>query len=325
MPVRIIFRGLVLFRIENEGTQDGRIVAQLIDDKSMSGSMSAHAHQAEMQVLTGKMGQSLVPVPLERGVAIELTADGEEYVKAAPSYRQYVPKLSTIAGGRFSLSNPRNDNFIRNRIIVNRGTIRAKELVTWDAGGYPLDGSPGTGANVVAPVNVRFMFSGWARAVASECIIDIEEESGLSISGDRVTAEVADHDDQHVPPDTVEILITNLPPQRRKPVPWSVHYQWLFKAAGYEPASFDQSELAEFMGSAWAYAKNRANANPENQRAKILEFLGADLPFLSDGTALPFPYLSMPRSLADESEALDALAAPAADPWNRPLCPQGDE
>ncbi len=37
MPVRIIFRGLVLFSIENERGKNGRIVAQLVDCKHMMG------------------------------------------------------------------------------------------------------------------------------------------------------------------------------------------------------------------------------------------------------------------------------------------------
>lgn len=341
MPVRIIFRGLVLFRIEKEGWPEGRIVAQLIEDKSMSGampsSMSAHAHQAEIQILTGKQGQSLVPVPLARDVDVTFTAAGPEYVSRAPSYSQYVPKLGDIAGQRFTRTDPvmQDPRFIRNLIFVNRGTIRAKDLVTWDAGGYPLDGSAGTGTSVVAPVDVQFMFSDWAGAVASECIIDIEEATRLSVSStdgvftnpDLHAEPTASHDDQHVPPDTVEILVTNLPPQRRKPVPWSVHYQWLFRAAGYTPGPIDPNEVAAFRNEARAYAKIRSKIDPTAPPTDAFNFDAEDLPFLAGPTALPFPYLAMPPVSGGGSGggAVEAMSVPATDPWNRPLCPQGDE
>ena len=187
----------------------------------------------------------------------------------------------------------------------------------------------------MSPVDVRFMFSDWDRAVASECIIDVEEVSGLAITSTdgtftdtAVNADAsADRDDQHVAPDTVEILITNLPPQRRKPVPWSVHYQWLFRAAGYDPAPVDLLRLVAFESAARSYAQIRSKINPGAPAVDAFDFDAEDLPLLTGPDVFPFPYLDMSpgSSGGNGSGMLAELSTPAADPWNRPLCPQGGE
>ena len=40
-----------------------------------------------------------------------------------------------------------NERLIRNVITIDRGTIRARQLVTWDEGRFPLDGAAGAGAS----------------------------------------------------------------------------------------------------------------------------------------------------------------------------------
>ena len=353
MPVRIIFRGLILFRIENEGTAAGRIVAQLIDHDSLQASggggrrmagmpMSGtsmggmpmgvspvHHHEAEVQILTGAPGQPLVPGSLARGINLTLSPESNVHAQATPSYRAFVPKLSTVVQQvrtpeLMPAKGPRDSNFIRNTITVTRGKIRAKELVSWDSGGFPLDGAKGAGYSATSTVDVRFMSSNYTGRVAGECIIDIDDATSIGVSGDGspfadnyAAHDGPDHDTQHVARDTVEILIANLPPQRLKPIPWSVHYQWLFRAAGYQPAPFDPAELQAFENAARTYA------------GTAFDFDGEDLPLFEGGNSgLPFPYLDMPESSGVKApEDTMGMAADAVlnDPWNRPLCPHGDE
>ena len=140
MPVRIFFRGLVLFRFPTQGDDAGKLVAELITEPTgPSGPPGPHHHQTEIQILTGV--RHVPPTPLPHGRRIDITVPGKGAVSRSRSFEAHVPKLSELAGGRPRGS--QNRDFVRNTITVNRGVIRVRNLVTWDSGGFPIAGNAG--------------------------------------------------------------------------------------------------------------------------------------------------------------------------------------
>lgn len=394
MPVRIIFRGLILFRIENRKTEGGRIIADLIDpphaaasaaptestEAAGSASRAAshiHRHQPEYQAYTGKKNEpEMLQLKPGRNVDIKIIGS-EEFVDTDLSYDHHCPKLSQILdeaddpefhGQPWREHDP---DFVRTRVIVNRGIIRVKEVVSWDAGAFPLTQNREEGLTTSSPALVRFRGSAVKGHMASECVIDVEDSHEVHIidsaspnlhheSDDASRASHEPHStdslstdspagNEHgehaspglgegsrrrilvgeavgtprVPPKTVEILFTNFSAQQAIAVPWSLHFPWLFKAASYTPRPVPPKQLEEFEESARNYF--RLNGMSDTQ---IDEAIQRELDLLEPGRlGFPFPYLEPEDSLTRLERIPEPKPKPMpimADPWNLPLCPQGD-
>jgi hypothetical protein len=205
--------------------------------------------------------------------------------------------------------------FVPTSVTANRGTIRVREIVTWDAGAFPLPFDGSAGVAIQVPAEVKFVGSNVHGHMASECVIDVESANRVMIGGTLVTLRKGerhggnrgDHS-LRVPPRTVEILITNFPPQRAKALPWSAHFRWLFEAAGYRPVVLSNDDLKPFIDRAGEY-------DPDA--------LKADMPLLvGSAGSFPFPFIEM---VAPDFKLNPVNHVHVGnDPWNRPVCPQGD-
>jgi hypothetical protein len=358
VPVRIIFRGLVLFKV-TEG-DNGSIVAKLVDaggavaapggghdmagmsHPTQSGGGGGgqhsplHRHESEIQIYSRTTaGDDYSEYgKLARGTTkpgnIDITFPGivPRPVKRADSYKDYCPKLSAVMHdlsdthyGSPHRHDDRDvmDSFVPNTITVHGGTIRTRALVTWDAGAFPLPQEGSVGVETEVPAEVKFVGSKARGFMASECIIDVPNAEQADVDG-RVAGlpkKVRDGNGQgkhslRVPPNTVEILVTNFPPQREKALPWSAHFRWMFEAAGYLPIRLDEDEFAGFAAFAGHYDPGA---------------LREDATLLRDanGNGFPIPYLDKLNRLTPVNPAHVGPGHVGNDPWNRPLCPQGDE
>lgn len=307
MPVRIFFRGLVLFRFPQDGPDAGKLVAELITepDKQPPG---PHHHQTEVQILTGE--RAAAPRNLRRGQRIDITIPGKGEVTRSPSFVEHVPKLSAIAARSSDPSlqkgptGPRNSDYVRNTITVNRGTIRVGHLVTWDEGGFPIGGK--SGHLPAQPVEVKFLGSEFAGHVANDCVLEVLDADEADVSG-PAKALVGRHRSKRAPnpytaSDSVEILVTNFEFQRARPVPWAMDFQWFFLASGYAPVNLSGTEFTQFRQFASGYDHALFNED----RATLMP---------NDPMGLPFPYLTgNPRIPLKPLSEIDS----------RPLCVPGD-
>jgi hypothetical protein len=100
-------------------------------------------------------------------------------------------------------------------------------------------------------------------------------------------------DDDDIDPNIVEVLFTNLPAKRSRPVPWGLHTFTAFEAAGFERRTpYDNTDQYN------AFVRVANEYDPEQWA-----FDSGMMPI-----GYPFPFLINPRR-----EKLDALA-PAAEP-----------
>ena len=339
MPVRIIFRGLILLKVE-----EGKLItARLIDaPKAIHASMQhhpnspSHEHTGQIQSFTGQPDGGPKPLDLDDQIRpldrdgqirtldpdeqIHLEIPGEPDVAKAESYDKYCPSLPKIANaaGLKRVGGP-NLEYVKQTVTVNRGIIRARDVVSWDAGG----GEQREPDGINLPAAVTFFGTTVTGYAASECVIDVENADSVLVHHfkkgstepylieTKVAQKISNLD---VPPGTVEILITNFTHQRQA-LPWSLHYRWMFEAAGY---------LAKPLGS---LDELREIARRIGEKAQ--EDLKLDIAaFVADGETLPFPYFdpatALPCRGGVNSGSAGVAAAKAADPWDRPLCPLGD-
>ena len=328
MPVRIIFRGLILFRFPDAGEDAGKIVAELISDNaiapkgaSVAGQPHAHHHQSEIQVLTGQ--GPAAPRPLLQNSKVEITGPTRPAIERSPSYEQFVPKLSEIAAHSGAMrAGPKkgalNDRYLRSTVTINGGLLRARNVVTWDASGFPLDGGP-NGVSAARSGELKFLGSDVQGHMANEVVVEILDDDSVEIGGaPEATGQPSlnrrhraiQAPNPHTSSDSVEILINNFEFQRRKPVPWGIDFQWLFMRLGYPAVDLSGPEYDRFNNAANGYdadlwAEDRTTLLPN----------GA-------GAALPFPYL-----LSNRLTQLSPLnpPKPAAEIDSRPVCVPGEE
>ncbi|HEX7121633.1 MAG TPA: hypothetical protein VF178_04615 [Gemmatimonadaceae bacterium] len=307
MPVRIHFRGLVLFRFPLRGPDAGKLVAELISEPE-SATPGPHHHRTEIQLVTGE--RALPPRPLKRGERIDITIAGKGQVERAASFRQHVPRLSRIAAESADPSLRKgpapsgNRDYVRNTVTVNRGVIRVKHLATWDEEGFPIDGKPRE--QPPQPAEIKFLGSAVQGHMAGECVLEVLDADEIEVSssdreiGGRHRASRAPN--PHTSANGVEVLVSNLEFQRAKPVPWAMDFQWLFLAAGYSAGSLPADEYARFRQFASAYDA----ALFDEDRATLLP---------DEKQGLPFPYVVGAPSMS---------LKPLAELDNRPLCVPGD-
>lgn len=233
MPVRIIFRGLILFRFPQAPDPDaGKLVAELINNPNIArrGKQETssrpphgpheHNHDAQIQIATdhGK-GDKRVPVTLKPpafrgqqirtpGERIDITVLGVDGKPISPtnvepheSFKRYVPRLvDVIRAGTPEVRQmegrrrARDPRLIRNTIVLNHGQIRVRQLVTWDEGGFPLDPSRDPrGSRPALTGFVKFVGSDFDGFVASEFVVDIDNATAVNVKSTRNSRLTAKH------------------------------------------------------------------------------------------------------------------------------------
>jgi hypothetical protein len=354
VPVRIIFRGLILFRFPEAPDPDaGKIVAQLInkldiprrpkkpsDDRPPHGPHE-HNHDAQIQIITDHgVGDERTPIDLDGqtnngpGERIDIVAVDEQGrplgpgpVERSPSFVAHVPRLSAIIdAGTPNVKEMRakrgkhNERLIRNVITIDRGSIRARQLVTWDEGRFPLTGDTGAGASPASPGLVRFVGSDLQGYVASEFVVDIDAP-GVSIKSSKKNhLNKAHHGrgslNHRVPYGMTEVLITNFEVQDHTPQPYGLDFQWLFEAAGYPAVDLAGPSLADFSRIGARFNRDVY----ENERRMLLDPADQSGDIDSHRIGHPFPYL-----VPDQNSPFARGQLKATDEDYRPICVGGDD
>lgn len=328
MPVRVIFRGLILFQFPRTGDYAGKLVAVLVNNPEVTGGDSTpsgpplehgrheHNHDADYQILTGRgEATELIPRALRADVNLDIIlppdSQGKKELSVARSFLRHVPDLDAVIERgtddvRKSARVEPKRRLIRNIVTVDRGTVLVRDLVAWNEAEFPLSGSPADrGERPRSHALVKFMGSGVRGHMASEVIVEVGDANTVDV---RLSTDPkpqhhagADAPNPRVPPNTVEILVTNYEYQRGKPVPWSFDFQWLFELARYGAVELGGREF-----TAWEpFARRYDRALFDSDRALLLP----------GTTGLPFPYL----------ESYDALTrlTPLTNELERPLCGSG--
>jgi hypothetical protein len=253
-----------------------------------------------------------------------------------------MPQLKQIADRAGMKTGIRDGSLVGHKVTVNRGSIRVRDVGDWDAGALEIppggwrspDGlyrqfrSPG---GVYQPAKVRFLGAPVYGYVATECVIDVEHSETATIldtshfKGDyqgRPNASL------RVPEKTVEILITNYASQQRVPLPWTLHYGWMFQTAGYEPKSLKGVELDQLEAFAQQYDK----AAWDDEAPMFLKgdkkewypfpyrFIGPDAPTW----LVPLGELDYTAPFDQQGNAQETRDRVGADPWDPVRCPMGD-
>ena len=324
MPVRIIFRGLIVLKAENEDEDSGTITARLIDMPRGAGMPAhaghvAHKHRAEIQIYTGQ-SDAIDFRELDANENLVLGLGGNTFVGREQSYLQYCPSIPRIAkSAGVAASMGRNDTFVSHTVTVNRGRMRVRDVVSWDASAPELGNNAHPGGKH-APAKVTFLGSGVRGYVASECVIDVPDVDAVDINSSSqgtITASGVANSSFRVPPNTVEVLITNFTTQLPSPLPWSLHYRWVFEAAGYQARALPDDEVNILRDIGQRFGKDAFDLDV----GMFLQTVGAET------HGLPCPYFDPDNALV----SLDPIAYPTApaligaDPWDRPLCPLGDD
>lgn len=366
MPVRIVLRGLIGMTVNQDGDnpEQGTITAHLIDgaralDQAVDASLARykgkrephpdfencmrmhkthHKHRGEIQVFDGdkkRDAAGLVPLHAGENVDIQIDTKNKNYVETELSYDKFMPKLGKIANNaKLEWSGGLDPAFIGHTVTINRGVVRVRDIGDWDAGSITIPDKfrlPEDSAAVYQPAKVRFLKGNVYGYVATECVVDIKDTKSVTVTGPKeLEGKFTGRRDASLraAEDTVEILITNYAPQQSIALPWTLHYRWMFEAAGFNvPIKLGGKELDHLVHFGKEY-------DLETWVCESEMFLGAD-----GKTGYPFPYRtpSMWRvplgDLAYDAQ-FDDPPGPTpkpqrpellpADPWDPVRCPMGD-
>ena len=326
MPVTIHFRGLILFRFPKEGG----LIAEMISNRTNEPKTAiqprgprvtpepnpphAHHHQAEVQILSEN--GNMLPVHLGLDSRLDIVTGTRATIDKTDSYLQHVPRLSTIvqrADRKPLATNTRNRDYLRSTVTVDQGRIRVKDVVIWDASGFPLGGAK-TGETPARPAELKFMGCDLWGHMANQCSVDIDTDE-IELRYDPGQGKPGDPNlsrphrplrspNAYTSPGTIEILISNFEFERGTPVPWGLDFQWLFGRAGYAPVDLDGPEFARLD----EFGKNY-------QGGKLWSADMHDL--LNDSrSGFPFPYLVHNPLLA---------LRPLTQIDSRPVCVPGED
>lgn len=360
MRARIIFRGLVLFEFEKpRSTEDGpqnrgTLTAWLIGHADgMEPSMEQmHAHRPRIGVIARDATTDREFI--DNGLAVpsgetriqlighDQLANG---VVASEGFDNHVPRLASLCRGK-----PNGKRTLEScpSIVIPHGEIRPRDYVSWDADGNPASA-------------VAFMGTAFHGFVANEAVVNIgddEREGGkdgntrsdpdrcLAIQSatwkypDLLSPLCINGDFQdETDPNTVEILVTNFSPQRRRAVFWSLHYQWLFDALGYARNN-DYTNTDQFS-SFVSVANNYDRAQwQDDYRAMsvghpfpyiITDDIEPEKPFEEGGKRQIKKRPPLPAGRGPEMrhtpmamhKISEQPAGAGTDPWARPICPLG--
>jgi len=282
--------------------------------KVRAGLAMNHKHKGEIQIFDGVRDDAGLTA-LRPGQDLNITIDTDEYVKADESYGRYMPKLAQIARLADLEQAVPDTSLVSLTVTVNRGTIRVRDVGDWDAGAPEIPSGYSDPGGIYQPAKVRFLGVPVYGYVATECVIHAEHADVATIEGPSgLAGEYCGKKEAslRVPEKTVEILITNYAAQQRVQLPWTLHYGWMFRAAGYSPINLAGPELNDLEAFALQYDRDAWQFEKDM--------------FLDGNTGYPFPY----RNAEMFSPRLGELdySAPfqinVADPWDPVRCPMGD-
>lgn len=372
MRVRIIFRGLMLFKFEKpEGatrkgsSTRGKLKALLVNHpmEAMSSGATSHAmagmsheghdmsmpasmppgHMLHMHVprisIYGRDVATNRPV-IETGIRLEpgetsfdLNGVPRDGVSKTKGFDAYVPDLAKLRPTKRGRPRP---EFYRSWITVPHGRLRARDLVTWDI-------------DAMQAAEIGFMGTNFRGYMASEAVLDIGDDSDFT--DDRKSKYLSIRSTtkgiperlwpltkgvtyaEETDPNTVEILVTNFPPQGRRPLPWSLHFESLFDAVGYpRDLKYENSEqYRKFMRAVKSFDPYEWDNDVANMG------LGQPFPFLIPDSRETLPGIKKaPRPAVMNKTPKDAgprtkddgvpsKRLEAHDPWSRPICPFGQD
>jgi hypothetical protein len=294
-----------------------------------------HKHQGAIQVFDGTNDEA-GPRALVDGENIDISIDdqNENYVSTEPSYDKFMPKLRKIAANA-NLTEPGeiNSDFVGHTVRINRGVVRVRDVGDWDAGSTMIPAKYRNEEDheaVFQPAKVRFLNAKVFGYVATECVIDVEDATSVTIGAPGRAGHTYSGQpmaSRRAAEDTVEILITNYAPQQSIALPWTLHYRWMFEAAGFnDPMSMAGEELDQLKAFGTDY----------DSESWICE---SEIFLAPDEMGYPFPYRipSMWRvplgdlSYNDEFNLpvelklkTDKPAIVLSDPGDPVRCPMGD-
>lgn len=350
MRVRIIFRGLTLFTFEKkakpgEPNQNrGKLTAYLVSHGS-----GPHMHRPKLQIFgrTSPYGTEPVPAPAldfrDTTVTMELMGHGTTAgVKVDPSFLEYVPDLGVLntekrPGFSPGAAKSIDRKYIAATVVIENGTIRSRDFVSWDW-------QHGNG-----PVPVAYMDTSFSGFAASEVVVEAGDDSdGSEVDEAKhlamksidshfnyecfplVKGSAGGSDD--VSPNTVEVLVTNLAYQTRRPLFWNLHYQWLFAAAGFKPRLGETGKPLYANSKQFLALEKAAKAFDKSEwlhdSAHKDHMLGHPFPFIIDRLdklapigRLPTPDILKAAPPPPAGRGMHDL--PLHDPRSRPICPFG--
>jgi hypothetical protein len=315
----------MLFTFPVAGPNAGKFVASLIDPAAGGKARGAvrpsrrgpRDHRATIQIVRGAANDVLIPKVLNSGVNVDIAITGGPPLGRTESFNGHVPNLEAIiekgtsAVKQAGKGQP-NRRLIRNEVTVDRGLVRVKDVMAWDEGGFPLGGGGANGNRASSPVLVNFVGSELEGHMASEVIVEADDDTvevqlrssdkdDKDLNGPREGEPHPSH--RHVPPNAVEILVTNYEPPSNKPTPWGLDFQWLFETAGYNVADLSiGGRFNDWVAMGTQY-------DPTLFRAERTAML--DGPENTIGQ--PFPFVSSTASIMP--------LRPLASPRNPPVCP----
>jgi len=366
VPVRVVLRGLIgmIINQDENNPEEGTITAHLINgSRALEDAVDAsirkykgrpephpdfencmmmhkthHKHRGEMQVFDGDKqsdGAGLVALGAGENVDIRVDAKNKTYVKTELSYDKFMPKLGKIADtAKLEWSGKIDPSFISHTVTINRGVVRVRDVGDWDAGSVTIPEKyrlPEDSDAVFQPAKVRFLKGNVYGYVATECVVDIPDTKRVTVTGPKeLEGQYTGHREasRRAAEDTVEILITNYAPQQSIAVPWTLHYRWMFEAAGFNvPINIGGVELDRLTHFGKDY-------DLESWVCESEMFLGPD-----GKTGYPFPYrtpsmwrvtlgdLEYGAAFEDQGPAIPKAQnreLTPADPWDPIACPMGD-
>jgi hypothetical protein len=311
MRGRIIFRGLTLFTFKqstagaSDGANLGTLTALLISDPACAG-MPLHEHTPHL----GMLGREVGALPgrarvrakgrLPKEVTIELKGHGVPAgVRVDSSFLDYVPRLDDL--NQDARVTQLDERYVTRKIIIPSGRIRTRDFIAWDWHGS-------------IPTKVAYMDTNVQGFAATEVIVDVGDDSDYE-KPDRKKHLAIDSRDgamheklwpyarggeyaQAVDPNTAEVLISNLPARRRRPVFWGLHFQTLFQAAGF-PGRTGYSNTLQYQAFV-----NAATAYDADEWQSEMAMMGHSMPYQ------PFPFLIDIDRQADRLTPLAKAASP---------------
>lgn len=330
---RIIFRGLMAFAFD-EAIPDP---AAARDDEDLgtmtvllvSGSGHGHDHEPRLRFIAdegprGGNGRGTVKqLPIRhRRIDVDWASPTEpDGVRVSRSVLGHVPRLQDLIGGApyardadyLGLAAPAKlKKLVVSQIVVPRGRLVATKLVWCECQEHhPQFHQPVRMAGLGLP----------AFHMASELVVETSRDGNAQLNLDYETFTTnnkgqlarlhrfvpASGHAQEVPPDTIEVLVTNFTHQRPVMAPWSVHYQWFFLLQ-QDPTAGSVRFTRPMLDAIRARLPKDAAS-----RAAFDHDLDAMGPGSGGGTGFPFPYIEHPH--------VNQRLTPLRSPDFRPICP----
>jgi len=272
MRSTIYFTGSTIFTFSRKDAKDavpdenlGILTAWLISnpDHEHAGN-SLHTHTPKYAVIGRDVGGGSAQIGLKRTIDYDIRIEDVCYdptgVVVDGSFLDYVPCLGNLRPDVQDLiENPR---YIKRKVVIPHGRIRAGAIISWDWHGK-------------LPARVAYMGTRYGGFATNEVIVDIGDDDDIDADDNDCYLRIApgngdDRQDKReerfwpsvkgapssdmIDPNRVEVSISNLPARRRRPVFWGLHFQDLFRAAGYPALDYaDTPQYQSFEAAALAY------------------------------------------------------------------------